>query len=110
MLAALLGSWVTPRFGGLFTTFPAILLASLTLLGRKEGKERASDDAKGAVVGAIALVVCAGVLVGLLSWLSGALALGVALFLWLLVASLLYFLSVRKGWLRHEPGKDHPER
>jgi hypothetical protein len=100
VLAALLGFWFTPRFGGLFTTFPAILLASLTLLGHKEGLGRASDDAKGAVGGAVALVVCALFLALTLFWLAGGLVLVLALILWLMLASLLYLFGMKLGWLR----------
>ncbi len=109
VLAALLGQWITPRFGGLFTTFPAILLASLTLLGHKEGEERASDDAKGGVAGATALVACAIFLALTISWLPGALALGAALLLWLLLASSFYLLGIKLGWLRPaRPANDVP--
>lgn len=50
-----------PAIGGLFLAFPAILPASLTLLerkhGRKHGRQLAVADARGARLGAGALIV-----------------------------------------------------
>jgi hypothetical protein len=47
------------RAGGLFLAFPAILPASLTLIGKKENRRQAEVDAGGALLGAVALVVFA---------------------------------------------------
>jgi uncharacterized membrane protein (GlpM family) len=47
--------------GGLFLAFPAILPASLTFVARHGGREKAAAQARGAVLGAIALVAFAGV-------------------------------------------------
>jgi hypothetical protein len=44
-----------PRVGGVFLAFPAILLASLTLVAREEGLRQASDEARGATFGTIGL-------------------------------------------------------
>jgi uncharacterized membrane protein (GlpM family) len=48
-----------PRVGGLFLAFPAILLASLTLVAKEEGVKKARDDARGAAFGTIGLVAFA---------------------------------------------------
>src|SRR5262249_21886455 len=45
-----------PAVGGLFLAFPAILPASLTLVARHEGRAKAACEARGAVLGAVALV------------------------------------------------------
>jgi hypothetical protein len=46
-------------FGGMFLAFPAILPASLTLIERDAGREQASIDAQGAIIGAIGLLAFA---------------------------------------------------
>jgi formate hydrogenlyase subunit 3/multisubunit Na+/H+ antiporter MnhD subunit len=55
-----------PKVGGLFLAFPAILLASLTLVAREEGSGRARDDARGAAFGTIGMLAFA-VAVGVLA-------------------------------------------
>jgi hypothetical protein len=44
-----------PKIGGAFLAFPAILLASLTLVAKDEGAHRAREDARGAALGATGL-------------------------------------------------------
>ena len=99
VLAALIGEWTNTRFGGIFTAFPAILLASLTIINRMDGQHEAEKDARGAIVGAIAFVITAIVLSLTITLLAGALALPLALVVWLLCAIGLYALSYRSGWL-----------
>jgi hypothetical protein len=57
--ASLLAGVVTDLFGsragGLFLAFPAILLATLTLLEKTEGRAAAVASSQGAVLGAIGL-------------------------------------------------------
>ena len=48
-----------PAIGGIFLAFPAILPASLTLVERHDGRRDAADDARGSVLGAVALFVFA---------------------------------------------------
>ena len=48
-----------PRVGGVFLAFPAILLASLTLVAKEEGVKQARDDARGAAFGTIGLLAFA---------------------------------------------------
>ncbi|MEU4215618.1 DUF3147 family protein [Actinoplanes sp. NPDC026623] len=45
-----------PKAGGLFLAFPAILLASLTLVAKDEGPAKAREEARGAVLGAAGLI------------------------------------------------------
>ena len=106
VVAALLGHWGTPRFGGLFTAFPAILLASLTLIGKQEGREPSAEDAEGGAVGSIALVGTALFIAAMLAWLIGVASLLAALLLWLLLSLGLYLLCVKGGWLRTYPDQE----
>lgn len=92
LVAALIGMEFGPRVGGVLLGFPAILPASLTLIQKKEGKEEASIDSLGAVLGAIAMIVFA-VIVSLgVERLGVVPALVVGLVVWLAVAVGLYFL------------------
>ena len=90
LVAGLIGMKFGPVVGGVFLGFPAILPASLTLIAKKEGKEEASIDSLGAVLGAVAMVAFAIVIVlgaplwGVVSTLI------VALVVWNVVAFALY--------------------
>jgi uncharacterized membrane protein (GlpM family) len=55
-LAAIITKVAGPEVGGLFLAFPAILLASLTLVAKQEGAHRACEDARGAALGALGLI------------------------------------------------------
>jgi hypothetical protein len=55
-LAAIVTKVWGPATGGMFLAFPAILLASLTLVAKEEGAHRAREDARGAALGALGLV------------------------------------------------------
>lgn len=58
-LAAVVSTLAGPTVGGVFLAFPAILLASLTLVADEEGRSKARDDARGAAAGALGLVAFA---------------------------------------------------
>jgi len=58
-LAAIVTKVAGPAVGGLFLAFPAILLASLTLVAKEEGADRAREDARGAALGAVGLIAFA---------------------------------------------------
>lgn len=105
ILAALIAHWTTGRIGGIFTAFPAILLASLTIINRKEGKDAAAADARGGVVGAVALVIAAIVLSLTLMPLAGVWSLLLTLAAWLACGIALYIPSFKAGWLRLEEEK-----
>jgi hypothetical protein len=45
-----------PVIGGTLLAFPAILLASLTLVAEEDGRAQARDDARGATAGALGLI------------------------------------------------------
>jgi hypothetical protein len=59
VVAALVGAAFTESIGGVFTAFPAILVASLTLIDKQEDPEHASYDAVGAALGAVGFIACA---------------------------------------------------
>lgn len=77
--------------GGLALAFPAILPAALTLVKKHDGRQQAADDARGARLGSVGLMVFA-LTVLLLSKQGPWLALPVALFLWAAVAGLAWWL------------------
>src|SRR5215213_4306132 len=58
VVAAPLQTNTTEPIGGVFTAFPAILVASLTLIDKQEDPEHASYDAGGAALGAVGFVAC----------------------------------------------------
>ncbi len=78
------------RVGGLLLAFPAILPASLTLIAKQDGRSKASIDAMGAVLGALAMVGFA-LTAHLLLPPLGLAALVIAGAGWLLLAVALYF-------------------
>lgn len=100
VIAALLGKWVNPLYGGVWTGFPAILVASLTLIGKEDGEQQSAQDAEGGVVGALAFIGAAVFIALTLTHISGAASLLLALALWLALAVGLYLLVTRLGWLR----------
>jgi len=59
VVTGLIAHALGPAVGGLFLAFPAILPASLTLVARHEGRAKAAHEARGAVLGAVALGVFA---------------------------------------------------
>lgn len=91
-LAALIARRWGPEIGGLFLAFPAILPASLTLVKRHDGFAKAADDARGAVLGAVAMVAFAVCVAWLATAHSPALVLGVALAAWCVTALVLWAL------------------
>jgi hypothetical protein len=79
-----------PAVGGLFLAFPAILPASLTLVARHEGRAKAAHEARGAVLGAVALGVFAITSSLLAVHASPMLTLTVATTAWIAVSVLLW--------------------
>ncbi len=78
------------RAGGTLLAFPAILAASLTLIEEQEDSANAREDARGAVVGGIALVLFAIAATLTLDRLPGAIALLIAALVWAVVSLSLY--------------------
>ena len=59
LIAGVVGMRFGPRLGGLFLAFPAVLPASLTLLEKKDGRDKADVDALGAILGSVGMLVFA---------------------------------------------------
>jgi len=109
LTGAIAGEW-GPVFGGLFLAFPAIFPASVTLLEKHEtekkqkagitftlrGRLAAALEARGAVMGALGGIAFAAVAWKLIPAHGAALALLVALTIWITVSTSLWY--VRKHW------------
>jgi len=85
-----------PAVGGLFLAFPAILPASLTLVARHEGRAKAAREARGAVLGAVALGVFAITTSLLAVHASPVVTLTVATIAWLAVSVVLWWVFFRR--------------
>lgn len=86
-----------PRIGGILLAFPAILVASLTLIEQDDGVEEAREDARGAMAGGAAMTLFALVAALLFGHLPGALVLALAALTWVTVAFGLYRLLWWRG-------------
>jgi hypothetical protein len=95
LVAGIVGMVSGPVVGGILLGFPAILPASLTLIEKKEGKEEASIDSIGAVLGAVAMVAFVAVVSVWVTRWGVVPALGAALLVWLVVAGALYALVAK---------------
>jgi hypothetical protein len=84
------------RVGGILLAFPAILAASLTLIEQEEDSAEAREDARGAVVGGLALTTFAVIAAVTLGNLNPALALVLATAGWFATAIGGYFAA----WFR----------
>jgi len=71
---------------GLFLAFPAILVASLTLLGSHDGHGVAGADALGAVAGAVGLIAFGAVVWKLSQLVPGAVTIALAAVVWFIVS------------------------
>jgi hypothetical protein len=100
VIAALIGTVSDESIGGIFTAFPAILMASLTLIAKQEDPEHASYDSVGAALGAVGFVACAFFISRTLEKWPVATSLGVGLLIWLVVSVGLYTLYAVVASLR----------
>lgn len=82
-----------PAVGGMFLAFPAILPASLTLMKRHDGRACATDDARGARLGALALAGFAAVVAGTAEHWPPVLSLAAATAVWLALAVTLWSIT-----------------
>jgi uncharacterized membrane protein (GlpM family) len=79
-----------PSVAGLFLAFPAILIASLTLVGSHDGNAAAGSDALGAATGAIGLFAFGAIVWKLSQEVSGVLTLILASAAWFVVATAIW--------------------
>jgi hypothetical protein len=114
-ITGMLANRYGPVFGGLFLAFPAVFPASATLVEKHErekkqragivktirGREAAALDARGAAIGSIGLIGFAFTVWRLVPIWNDALALLVALVVWMTLSILIWLLRrhplVRKG-------------
>ena len=87
-----------PAIGGLLLGFPAIFPASVTLVNEDEGRAKAIDDARGARLGSIAMIVFAVVVYETASSWRPPMVLAIATLVWVVVALVLWMLVY--GWRR----------
>lgn len=90
--AGILGLLFGERIGGIPLAFPAVLVASLTLIEEQEDSEEAREDARGAMAGAAAMAVFGVIGAVLFEALPGGIVLVLAAVTWLAVALGLYGL------------------
>lgn len=97
LVAAVVSALFGPYVGGVFLAFPAILLASVTLVAEEEGLRRARDDARGAALGTLGLLAFAVVVTVLVRRLSAWPALVAATAAWAVVSSAAYAIVRAAG-------------
>jgi uncharacterized membrane protein (GlpM family) len=95
LAAALVGLAGSTRLAGPLLAFPAIYLAGLTLVERKEGPDEAHEVARGAVVGAVALAAFAVATALLATAVAWPVALLAATASWAVVAAAIYAVVAR---------------
>jgi uncharacterized membrane protein (GlpM family) len=81
-----------PEVAGLFLAFPAILIASLTLLGNHHGNAAAGSDALGAAFGAVGLLAFGAIIWSLSQHVPGVLTLALATVLWFIVSVVIWLV------------------
>jgi hypothetical protein len=96
-LAGVVSGVTGPRVGGVFLAFPAILLASLTLVAKEDGARQARNEARGATLGTVGLIGFAAVLAVTLPGWSLWAAMGAANAIWALVALGGYLIAKKAG-------------
>lgn len=92
VVSGVLTTAVSPRVGGIFLAFPAILGASLTLIAEQEDSAEAREDARGAVMGGCAMAVFAAVAALTFTHLPGGVVLAIAAAAWAATAFAGYFV------------------
>lgn len=81
-----------PLIAGLFLAFPAILPASMTFVKRHDGREKATDDARGARLGSVGLTAFALVVLLAVDHAAAPIVLALAAIAWVAVDVTLWFM------------------
>lgn len=105
-LAGVVSRFGSGYAGGILLAFPAIALASLTLVADKDGLRLARDDARGAALGTLGLVAFAVTCWELLPRTSAWWALIAAASAWAAVSGIAYLVVRLLGHGTDEPGAD----
>ena len=105
-VAGLVSRWAGPFVGGALLAFPAILLASLTLVADEDGEAAARDDARGARAGAVGLLCFAAVGASVFTVVGAALAIVIVAATWLATALGSYGIA----WATGHGADEHPTR
>jgi hypothetical protein len=103
LIAGLVSVAAGPVVGGVFLAFPAILLASLTLVADEEGQAAARDDARGAIAGGLGLVGFAAAGAATFATVRAPAAFSAACGAWLLLALAAYGAAWLTGHGGDEP-------
>jgi hypothetical protein len=85
-IVGVLGTAFGPSVAGLFLAFPAILVASLTLIGSHDGEMASGADALGAAIGAVGLAGFGVILWALSAHMAGAAVVALATVVWFAIA------------------------
>lgn len=101
--AAVLSRLTSPLVGGVALAFPAILVASLTLIAEEDGLRQARNDARGALHGTFGLLGFGIVAAWLFPRTSPAPALAAATATWTVVALTSYGIARALGHGTDEP-------
>lgn len=96
-LAGVVSALAGPKVGGLFLAFPAILMASLTLVAEEEGPRYARDEARGATFGTVGLLGFAVVVAATATRWPLWLAFAAAALVWVVVALTGYLIARSRG-------------
>jgi uncharacterized membrane protein (GlpM family) len=108
LIAGVVTALAGPRVGGVFLAFPAILMASLTLVAKEENVRQARNEARGATYGTLGLIAFAAVVVfGVGRWPLW-LVLVAASITWAVIALGTYLIARRAGAGDDEPPADRP--
>jgi hypothetical protein len=100
VIAGVIAQILGPQIGGLFLAFPAILPATLTLIEKHDGRKKAFDDTRGAVLGSLGLAVFAWVVWRASAIDNPALLLTSAAASWLLTSLILFGAASLLVWKR----------
>jgi len=87
VLAGMVAQKFGPVIGGLFLAFPSILPATVTLVKKRDGRVKAADDADGAIIGSIAMVFFAMVILETAEAWGPVFSLIGATFIWIAVSA-----------------------